>query len=154
MGTDAQLAQLRRISRVRSVPSPLSLNGDETVNLSLLRFTRCRFTSEFVDENGEIKLVAQPTTDEKCPNCSEPMVVKNGRFGRFLACSAYPKCKTTKAITTGIQCPECKQGELSEKRTRFGKSFSQLHRNPECKYATLGQADQAALSFRVSTRSW
>ncbi len=98
-------------------------------------YPECRFTSEFVEENGEIKLVAQPTTDEKCPNCSEPMMVKNGRFGRFLACSAYPKCKTTKAITTGIQCPECKQGELSEKRTRFGKSFYSCTRYPECKYA-------------------
>jgi DNA topoisomerase I len=98
-------------------------------------YPECRFTSEFVQEGELIKLVSQPTTDEKCPNCSEPMVVKTGRFGRFLACSAYPKCKTTKAITTGIQCPECKQGELSEKRTRFGKSFFSCTRYPECKYA-------------------
>jgi DNA topoisomerase I len=95
----------------------------------------CRFTSEFSQEDGKIQLVAQPTTDEKCPNCSEPMMVKNGRFGRFLACSAYPKCKTTKAITTGIQCPECKEGELSEKRTRFGKIFFSCTKYPNCKYA-------------------
>ncbi len=96
----------------------------------------CRFTSEFATEpNGEIKLVAQPTTDEKCANCGSPMAVKTGRFGRFLACSAYPKCKTTKAITTGIKCPDCKEGELSEKRTRFGKSFYSCTRYPECKYA-------------------
>jgi len=98
-------------------------------------YPECRFTSEFVSENGAIRLVEQPTTDEKCPNCQSPMAVKTGRFGRFLACSAYPKCKTTKAITTGIQCPECKQGELSEKRTRFGKSFYSCTRYPECKYA-------------------
>jgi len=96
----------------------------------------CRFTSEFKAElDGVIHLVAQPTTDEKCPNCSEPMMVKSGRFGRFLACSAYPKCKTTKPITTGIQCPECKEGELSEKRTRFGKSFYSCTKYPACKYA-------------------
>jgi DNA topoisomerase-1 len=98
-------------------------------------YPECRFTSEFVQEGETIKLVSQPTTDEKCPNCSEPMVVKNGRFGRFLACSAYPKCKTTKAITTGIQCPDCKEGELSEKRTRFGKSFYSCTKYPTCKYA-------------------
>jgi len=98
-------------------------------------YPECRFTSEFVQEEGVVKLVAQPTTDEKCANCGQPMLVKNGRFGRFLACSAYPTCKTTKAITTGIQCPECKQGELSEKRTRFGKSFYSCTRYPECKYA-------------------
>jgi len=96
----------------------------------------CRFTSEFEsDLDGKIKLVAQPTTDEKCEKCQAPMVVKTGRFGRFLACSAYPKCKTTKAITTGIECPECKQGELSEKRTRFGKSFYSCTKYPTCKYA-------------------
>jgi DNA topoisomerase I len=98
-------------------------------------YPECRFTSEFVSENGATRLVEQPTTDEKCPNCTSPMVVKTGRFGRFLACSAYPKCKTTKAITTGIQCSECKQGELSEKRTRFGKIFFSCTRYPECKYA-------------------
>jgi len=96
----------------------------------------CRFTSEFATEpNGEIRLVAQPTTDEKCPKCGQPMMVKSGRFGRFLACSAYPDCKTTKAITTGIPCPECKEGELSEKRTRFGKTFFSCTKYPNCKYA-------------------
>lgn len=98
-------------------------------------YPECRFTSEFTTTDGKVALVAQPTTDEKCPNCQSPMMVKTGRFGRFLACSAYPECKTTKAITTGIQCPECKQGELSEKRTRFGKSFYSCTRYPDCKYA-------------------
>jgi DNA topoisomerase-1 len=98
-------------------------------------YPECRFTSEFTTTDGKIALVEQPTTDEKCPNCASPMMVKNGRFGRFLACSAYPECKTTKPITTGIECPECKQGELSEKRTRFGKSFYSCTRYPECKYA-------------------
>jgi DNA topoisomerase I len=96
----------------------------------------CRFTGEFkVLDDGKIELQAAPTTDEKCPVCSEPMMVKTGRFGRFLACSAYPACKTTKPITTGIACPDCKQGELSQKRTRFGKSFYSCTRYPECKYA-------------------
>ncbi|MBY0369956.1 type I DNA topoisomerase [bacterium] len=99
-------------------------------------YPECRFTGEFKTlPDGKIEIQAQPTTDEKCPNCSEPMMVKTGRFGRFLACSAYPKCKTTKPITTGIQCPECKQGELSQKRTRFGKAFYSCTRYPDCKYA-------------------
>lgn len=95
----------------------------------------CRFTSEFSQDNGIVTLVAQPTTDEKCATCGEPMMVKNGRFGRFLACSAYPQCKTTKPITTGIQCPDCKEGELSQKKTRFGKLFFSCTKYPNCKYA-------------------
>jgi DNA topoisomerase I len=99
-------------------------------------YPECRFTGEFkVLEDGTVQLQAAPTTDEKCPNCGEPMMVKTGRFGRFLACSAYPGCKTTKPITTGIQCPDCKQGELSQKRTRFGKAFYSCTRYPDCKYA-------------------
>ncbi len=95
----------------------------------------CRFTSEFVQDGDQISLVAQPTTEEKCEKCGSPMIIKTGRFGRFLACSAYPQCKTTKALTTGIQCPECKAGELSEKRTRFGKIFYSCTKYPKCKYA-------------------
>ncbi len=96
----------------------------------------CRFTSEFeTAEDGSIKLVAQQTTDEKCEKCSSPMAVKTGRFGKFLACSTYPDCKNTKPITTGIKCPECSQGELTQKRTRFGKNFYSCTKYPNCKYA-------------------
>ncbi|NBX75777.1 MAG: type I DNA topoisomerase [Proteobacteria bacterium] len=96
----------------------------------------CRFTSEYtLDDDGKVKLVEQQVTDEKCPACSAPMAIKTGRFGKFLACSSYPTCKTTKAITTGIECPECKKGELSEKRTRFGKVFYSCTQYPNCKYA-------------------
>lgn len=95
----------------------------------------CRFTSEFVSENGTIKLVEQPKTNEICPNCQNPMVVKTGRFGRFLACSSYPTCKTTKPLTTGIKCTQCNEGELTQKRTRFGKAFYSCTKYPNCKYA-------------------
>ncbi|GAH82004.1 unnamed protein product, partial [marine sediment metagenome] len=49
------------------------------------------------------------TTDETCPNCGRPMVIKVGRFGKFLACSGYPECKTTKPLLVkiGIPCPQC-----------------------------------------------
>ena len=95
----------------------------------------CRFTSEYSVEDGQIKLIEQQVSEEKCPTCSAPMAVKTGRFGKFLACSTYPTCKTTKAITTGIECPDCKNGELSEKRTRFGKVFYSCTKYPTCKYA-------------------
>lgn len=99
-------------------------------------YPACRFTSEYVQkEDGTISLVAQQVTGEKCPNCGSDMIVKMGRFGRFLACSSYPKCKTTRAMTTGIKCPECQQGELVERRTRFGKPFYSCERYPACKFA-------------------
>ena len=59
------------------------------------------------------------TTDEKCEKCGSPMVVKTGRFGKFIACSAYPECKTTKPLALGVKCPQpgC-GGDLVQKRTK------------------------------------
>ena len=74
-------------------------------------------------------------TDEKCPKCGSPMVLKSGRFGKFLACSKYPECKTTKPIGMGIKCPE-DGGEIVEKRTKRGKVFFSCGNYPKCKFAT------------------
>lgn len=74
-------------------------------------------------------------TDIVCDLCGAPMVVKRGRFGKFIACSTFPKCKNTKSLTTGVTCPECKQGELAERRTRNGRTFYSCSRYPKCKFA-------------------
>ena len=63
-------------------------------------------------------------TDEKCPTCGSPMIIRRGRFGEFMACSKYPDCKTTAPITIGVMCPkEGCGGYLTEKRSRRGKVF-------------------------------
>nr|WP_244224812.1 type I DNA topoisomerase [Corallococcus sicarius] len=63
------------------------------------------------------------------------MVIKRGRFGRFMACSGYPDCKTSKPISIGVSCPECKVGYLTERRSGRGKIFFGCNRYPECKFA-------------------
>jgi len=74
-------------------------------------------------------------TDEICKTCGKPMINKRGRFGRFLACSDYPTCKTTKPITLkGVVCPDCGSG-LAERKSRFGKSFFGCTGYPNCKFA-------------------
>jgi len=77
-------------------------------------------------------------TNEICEKCGKPMVIKTGRFGRFLACSGFPECKNTKTIkkTTGIHCPECNDGELLERKTKKKRIFWGCSRYPDCKYAT------------------
>ena len=79
---------------------------------------------------------ADQPTDEICPTCGKPMVIKHGRFGKFIACSGYPECKTTKPVTLGITCPSpgC-GGQLLEKRTRKGKTFYACTNYPTCKFA-------------------
>ena len=99
----------------------------------------CKNTQNFEKlPDGTIKIVPklEETTDEKGEKCSSPMVVKSGRFGKFLACSAYPECKTTKAIALGVKCPQpgC-GGDLVQKRTKKGRNFYSCSRYPECEFA-------------------
>lgn len=99
-------------------------------------YPECKNTKDFKEgEGGQIEVVVEEASGELCPTCGKPMVIKRGRFGRFLACSAYPECKTSKPVTTGVACPECKQGQLAERRSKRGKTFYSCNRYPECKFA-------------------
>jgi len=104
--------------------------------LACSNYPDCRSTKEFDRAaDGSLKVREMKTTDEKCDLCGSPMVVRVGRFGEFLACSRYPECKGTKSISTGIVCPDCKEGNLVQKRTRGGRLFFGCERYPKCKYA-------------------
>ena len=95
----------------------------------------CKTTKPFVrNENGVVEAAPEETTDEKCPKCGSPMMIKRGRFGKFLACSRYPECKYTQGMSTGVLCPE-DGGKLVERRSRFGKMFYSCANYPECKFA-------------------
>jgi DNA topoisomerase-1 len=100
-------------------------------------YPECRFTSNFTrNQDGSLELVKEVERSETCPECGKPMVLRQGRGGPFLGCSAYPDCKGTMALSTGVPCPEddCK-GELVVKRTRKGKTFYGCGAFPNCKYA-------------------
>ena len=76
------------------------------------------------------------TSEETCPNCGRPMVIKVGRFGKFLACSGYPDCKTTMpyAVKTGVSCPKC-GGELVKRVSKKKKVFYGCSKYPKCQFA-------------------
>lgn len=109
----------------------------------------CHFSRNYErDEKGGIRLV-EPDVDiaegQVCDKCQRPMLVKQGRFGTFLACSGYPECKNTSNLNavapaggngTGVGCPEtgC-TGEIVEKKSRRGKVFYGCNRYPECSFA-------------------
>ncbi len=95
----------------------------------------CKNTKPFVrTESGEVQAAPEETTDELCPKCNSPMVVKRGRFGKFLACSRYPECNHTQGMSTGVTCPE-DGGKIVERRSRFGKVFYSCANYPNCKFA-------------------
>ena len=75
-------------------------------------------------------------TEEVCESCGKPMVIKTGRFGRFMACTGFPDCRNTKPILnrTGVNCPRC-GGDLVERRSRGGRRpFYGCSRYPECDF--------------------
>jgi len=76
-------------------------------------------------------------TDELCPNCGKPMVIKTGRFGRFISCTGYPECKTTKPILkdTGVKCPKC-GGMIAERKSRKGRTFYGCANYPACDFVS------------------
>jgi DNA topoisomerase-1 len=76
-------------------------------------------------------------TDKKCPKCGGQLLIRVSKYGRFLACSNYPKCKFTQDLenATGISCPKCKKGEIVKKKTRNGKTFYACNRWPKCDFA-------------------
>jgi len=82
------------------------------------------------------KRVPDIPLDEKCPKCDRNMMIRHGRYGEFTTCSGYPECKYVKQNFVGVKCPECKDGDLVEKRARKGNTFYGCANYPKCKFTS------------------
>ncbi len=84
-----------------------------------------------------VRLKDEPSS-EVCEKCGRPMVIKLGRYGKFLACSGFPECRNSKPLLerTGVQCPKCHQGEVVSKRSKKGRTFYGCERYPECDFVS------------------
>ncbi len=106
--------------------------------VSVVRDFYVPFASELDGAEQRVERVdVTEATDQVCPNCDRPMVIRSGRFGRFIACSGYPECKTTQKIVkpTGAQCPEC-GADVVVKRSKKAKTFYGCSAYPGCQFAT------------------
>lgn len=76
-------------------------------------------------------------TGEECPECGSPLVIRNGKYGPFVACSNYPECKYIKPKEESeiCACPKCGEGKIVEKRSKRGKTFYGCNNYPKCKTA-------------------
>ena len=104
-------------------------------------YPECKNTKNFTrDAKGNVKVEEEAEIDEVCEECGRPMQLRWGKYGRFLDCSGYPECKTIrpieKPVDLGICCPECKKGNILEKKSRRGKLFYGCSRYPDCQFAT------------------
>ncbi|MDH4299052.1 MAG: type I DNA topoisomerase [Dehalococcoidia bacterium] len=79
-------------------------------------------------------------SEETCPKCGRAMVIKVGRFGKFLACSGYPECKTTMPyiVKTGVSCPQC-GGDLVKRISKKRKVFYGCSKYPKCQFTVNGK---------------
>jgi DNA topoisomerase-1 len=111
--------------------------GDDWV--AVLRTFYDKFSLELAAAEEKLPKFEQrdEPTDEICPNCGKPMVIKTGRFGRFISCSGYPECKTTKAILkdSGAICPK-DGGMIAERKSRKGRTFFGCANYPKCDFVS------------------
>jgi len=101
-------------------------------------YPTCRNTKKIqVDKEGNITRKPDKILDEKCPTCGKHLVVKDGRFGEFTACSDYPTCRYIKLKEVGVECPKpgC-GGKIVERKSRRGKTFFGCNRYPDCDFVT------------------
>lgn len=97
-------------------------------------------------EVSKKELLPVEMTNEVCEKCGKPMVIRHGRFGRFLACSGFPECKNTKQLPKeppkqiGMKCPKCLEGDIIERRVSRGRARGKIFwgcsRYPKCDYAS------------------
>lgn len=96
-----------------------------------------RDVKRFEDECPALPPAPPEVSDVQCEKCGAMMVIKEGRFGKFLACPNFPDCRNAKPIVKkiGVACPVC-GGEIIERKTKTGKTFYGCEKYPECEYTT------------------
>lgn len=103
-------------------------------------YPACHNTKQMGEDNqGRIVAKPEETVDEVCEKCGGPMQIKYGRFGKFMACSRYPDCKSTKSINQeiGVSCPqpEC-GGQIIERKSKRGRAFFGCSNYPRCNFVS------------------
>ena len=90
------------------------------------------------------KINMDEETDEICEVCGNNMVIKYGRFGKFMACKDYPECKNTRKIVNkiGVKCPKCHEGDIILRKSKKGKPFYGCDRYPECDFISWNKPSQ------------
>lgn len=112
-------------------------SGKHGAFFGCLNYPACHYTHPLKNHTDGhiIKLLKE----QYCPECQSELVLRQGRYGMFIGCSDYPKCSHTEIIDrtdqTAIFCPQCRQGKLVRRHSRYGKAFHSCDDYPECQFS-------------------
>lgn len=123
---------------------PLSIRlGKRDRFIGCTGYPDCSYTRAVTEKAHEASQDAELVEGRMCPDCGHALKIKHGRFGKFIGCSNYPKCKHIESLNkpaeTGVECPECKQGRMLKRQSRKGRIFFSCSRYPDCKYAVWNE---------------
>jgi len=124
--------------------APLSIRlGRHGRFIGCTKYPECDYTRDLADATRTERPPPEVVADRKCPECGSELLVKHGKYGKFIGCGAYPKCRYIESLErpqdTGVTCPKCDQGTLLKKKSRRGKIFFSCATYPKCDYAVWNQ---------------
>jgi len=105
--------------------------------LACRNYPECRNTANFREmPDGTVELQPDEEAGVACDLCGKPMVIRRWKGSRYIGCSGYPGCRSTRAFSVGVGCPECGEGQMVERSSRAGKIFYSCSRYPDCRMAS------------------
>jgi len=107
------------------------------------KYPECDYTRDLQAESGGARPPAEVVEGRTCPECGSELQIKHGKYGKFIGCGAYPKCRYIEPLerpeNTGVTCPKCGEGTLLKKKSRRGKVFYSCSTYPKCDYAVWNE---------------
>ena len=102
-------------------------------------YPECNYTRGLQEDKSAVVEPPQVVEGRLCPKCNGGLVIKQGRYGKFIGCQQYPTCKHIESLEkpeeTTVTCPECKKGSMVKRKSRYGTFFYSCNQYPDCKYA-------------------
>ena len=146
--------------------SPLSIRlGKHGRFIGCTNYPQCDYTRDLEGTSNPEQAAPEVVEGRSCPECGSELQIKRGKYGKFIGCSAYPKCRyiepLERPVDTGVTCPKCNKGTLLKKKSRRGKIFFSCSTYPTCDYAVWNepvaepcpQCGWPVLTIKVTKRS-
>ncbi len=123
---------------------PLSIRlGKRDRFIGCTGYPDCSYTRAMKERAEDASQDAEVVEGRSCPDCGGELKIKHGRYGKFIGCGNYPKCKHIESLNkpqeTGVNCPECHKGTMVKRQSRRGRIFFSCSLYPDCKYAVWNE---------------